>query len=72
MSSQRASNRARCSITIRIARPVSPRVMPSVQTRSGVIIYTEQIDLGVTIAENVDVRRRVIIDENDHSQAVGT
>jgi hypothetical protein len=32
----------------------------------------EQIDPGVTITEDVDVSRLVIVDEDDHAQAVGT
>jgi hypothetical protein len=32
----------------------------------------EQIDPGVTVTEDVDMRRLVIVDEDDHAQAVGT
>jgi hypothetical protein len=51
--------------------------MPSVQSRSGAprlhpAIGTQQIDLGLTVTENMDVRRLVIVNENDDAQAVGT
>jgi hypothetical protein len=34
-------------------------------------IGTQRIDLGLTVTEDVDVRRRVIINENDDAQAMG-
>ena len=34
-------------------------------------VGTQQIDLGLTVTEDVDVRRRVIVDENDDAPAMG-
>ena len=39
---------------------------------SGFGPWAEQGDLGLAITEDVDVRRLVIVGEDDHAQAVGT
>jgi hypothetical protein len=31
-----------------------------------------QVDLGLAVTEDVDVRRQVVVDEDDHAQALGT
>lgn len=35
-------------------------------------VSTEQIDLGLTVTEDVDVSRPVIVGEDNHAQALGT
>jgi hypothetical protein len=38
----------------------------------GRILCPEQVDLGLAIPEDMDMRRLVIIDVDDHAQTVGT
>ena len=38
----------------------------------GAAIDARQVDLGLTVTEEVDVSGRVVIDEGDDAQAVGT
>ena len=33
---------------------------------------TEQVDLGLTVAEDMDVSRPMVVDEDDHAQAMST
>jgi hypothetical protein len=53
----------------RAADPGSGHAISPNQFRSSAC--SEQIDLGVTVTEDVHVSRLVIVDEDDNAQAVG-